>query len=184
MTPDAARALLGVALDADWETVRRRYRERIRVVHPDVSGGSAEEAAALNVAFATLVRARREPAAPPVGESPLMSSRAIAVDVALVGNDTLMIDAPPDETFRRVLAGLDLIGEISYIDRSAPIAEAIVVLDDGTSHSLVVTFQGRGLATEVFATLEALEAVASSSPEQVLHTLARFIPPSGNWPPT
>ncbi len=177
MTPDAARALLGVPLGADWEVVRRHYRERIRVVHPDVSGGSASEAAELNVAFATLVRARREPASPPIDEPPSPPPvTPVAADVSLLGIDTLLIEAPPDETFRRVLAGLDLIGEISYVDRSAPIAEAIVVLDDGSSHSLVVSFQGRGLATEVFATLEAIETVASSSPERVLQTLARFIP--------
>ena len=182
MTPAEARALIGVDEHAPWEVIRVRYRERIRLVHPDLTGGSGAEAARVNVAFATLVRARRAGSEPaPVDTTPGETGAAVrplSADIRLVDGDTLLIAAPPDETFRRVLAGLDLIGEVSYVDRSGPIAEAIVVLDDGSSHSLVVSFQGRGLTTEVFATLESIETVATAVPEQVLRTLARFIPPA------
>lgn len=183
MTPTEARTLLGVTDQSDWEHVRRRYRERIRSVHPDVTGGSPAEAATVNLAFATLVRARRSGATdPPPRPRPDRTdtpTRPLSADVSLVGDDTLVVIAPPDETFRRVLAGLDLIGEISYVDRSGPIVETVVVLEDGSSHSLVITFQGRGIgSTEVFATLESIQTVAAGSPAQVLRTLARFIPPS------
>lgn len=177
---DRARATLGVDADAEWATIRSEYRRRIREAHPDVAGGDHERATALNRALAVLLQARAEGTlhAPretptPVPESP---RQRLADDVHLVGNDTLIVDAPPDETLRRVVAGLDRIGEVTYLDRSGPIAEAIVVLEDGSSHSLVVTFQGRGPSTEVFATLEAIQRVGSSNPGAVLRTLARFIP--------
>jgi len=173
VTPDEARKLLGVARQTEWELVRRSYRSRIRAAHPDVVGGSAAEAADLNIAFAALVRERRAGGSVDVPEHQTLTN-----DVNLVGDDTLIVDAPPDETFGRVLVALDLIGEVSYVDRTGPIAEAIVVLDDGTSHSLVVSFQGRGLGTEVFATLESIERVSSVPPHQVLRTLVRFIPPA------
>jgi len=157
--------------------VRRSYRARIRAAHPDVVGGSATVAADLNIAFATLVRERRAGGSADEPE-PTVPHQTLTSDVNLLGDDTLVVDAPPDETFGRVLVALDLIGEVSYVDRTGPIAEAIVVLDDGTSHSLVVSFQGRGPGTEVFATLESIERVSSVAPHQVLRTLARFIPPA------
>lgn len=183
MTPAEACELLGVDPGTDWDHVRQRYRDRIRRAHPDVSGGSTAQAAALNVAFATLVRERRNrdatgPTEPGAAAQPVAPPQTISADVALVDGHTLVVEAPPDETFARVLVALDLIGEISYVDRTGPIAEAVVVLEDGTSHSLVVSFQGRGLGTEVFATLESIETVASAPPAQVLRTLARFIPPA------
>lgn len=182
MDVPVARRVLGVDPTTEWDDVRLRYRALIRRAHPDVEGGSTERATELNLAFATLLRARREPPpATPVADRepapPPPPRRALADDVVLLGDDTLLVEDPPDETFRRVLAGLDRVAEITYVDRSGPIAEAVVVLDDGTSHSLVVSFQGRGATTEVFATLEALETVGRSSPRQVLSTLARFIPP-------
>lgn len=40
--------LLGVAPDADVATITRRYRQLMRVSHPDTPTGSQEQAAALN----------------------------------------------------------------------------------------------------------------------------------------
>ena len=53
LTPVYALALLGLGEDASTDDVRRAYRERMLLYHPD-SGGSSEFAARLNEAVATL----------------------------------------------------------------------------------------------------------------------------------
>ena len=50
-----ARAVLGVAPDADAETIRAAHRRLITAVHPD-RGGSAELARRINLARDTLLR--------------------------------------------------------------------------------------------------------------------------------
>lgn len=50
-----ARAVLGVAPDADAETIRAAHRRLIAAVHPD-RGGSAELARRINLARDTLLR--------------------------------------------------------------------------------------------------------------------------------
>ncbi len=54
MSPDDARALLGVSADADLAQIRDAHRRLIAKVHPD-SGGSAELASRVNLARDTLV---------------------------------------------------------------------------------------------------------------------------------
>ncbi|MDQ3139802.1 MAG: J domain-containing protein [Pseudomonadota bacterium] len=54
MTPETARALLGVAEDASLADIRDAHRRLIAKVHPD-KGGSAELANRVNVARDTLV---------------------------------------------------------------------------------------------------------------------------------
>ena len=183
MDTTEAFSLLGVSAADDWATVRAAYRQRIRQAHPDVVTGQAEAAARINAAYTYLARARRTGTAPAAplprptrAPAPPRPRRAIAADVELLGTDTLIMQTPPDETFARLLVALDRLGEITFVDRSCPIVEAVLVLDDGTSHSLVLTIQGRGASTEVFATLEALTTVASRDPSLVLRQLAQFIP--------
>lgn len=93
------------------------------------------------------------------------------VGVVIVGTDTLLLAAPPDEAFARMLEAAHAVGAVTYVDRSCSIFEAVVRLD-GESCSLVVTLQGRAHGTEAFLTLESLERVASHSPEPVVHQLA------------
>src|SRR3954452_20324077 len=60
-----ARAVLGVATDADWDAVRTAYRRLVRAHHPDVQaadgvpagdGDASARTARLNVAVAVLRR--------------------------------------------------------------------------------------------------------------------------------
>jgi len=67
------------------------------------------------------------------------------------------------------------VGDISYLDRSSAIFEAVMTLDDGTHASFVVSLQWRAhdATCEAFCTLEAL-----SRPEHldVSGVLAQLIP--------
>jgi hypothetical protein len=183
----AARAALGVRVDDAWDVVRDAYRDQIRRWHPDVAGAAGvARSVELNAAYRTLALARREgrlhevdgpPAwsGPSSGPTQPSSPRAAgdppravrpewsppvgpAPDVRRLDHDTLVLSSTPDETFRRLVEATHEIGEISYLDRSSAIFEAVVTLDDGSAASFVVSLQWRAhdASCEAFCTLEAL----------------------------
>ena len=97
----------------------------------------------------------------------------------LLTRDTLVLSSPPDETFRRLVEATHELGEISYLDRSSAIFEAILQLDDGTHASFVVSLQWRAhdATCEAFCTLEALERSEHLDVSGILTQLLPHIPP-------
>jgi hypothetical protein len=172
-----ARSVLGVTASDGWDVVRAAYRRRIRAAHPDTHGaGSTPAATRLNQAYAVLSRAKRggrlhapvgAPAGPPAPPPPPPPPAPPPVGLAVVGGDTLLLAAPPDEAFALLLEAGHRVGEVSYVDRSCAIFE-VVVRQDGETCSLLVTLQGRAHGTEAFLTLEALERPASLPPDRVV----------------
>jgi hypothetical protein len=168
-----ARTVLGVAAGDGWAEVRTAYRRAIRAAHPDTHGRAATATAVrLNEAYAVLRRARQAgvfdapppAAAPPPPPPPPPPPQ---VGVAVAGNDTILLAAPPDEAFALLLEAAHHVGNVSYVDRSCAIFEA-VIRQDGETCSLVVTLQGRAHGTEAFLTLEAMERAASLPTDRVL----------------
>jgi hypothetical protein len=96
------------------------------------------------------------------------------VGSAVVGEDTLLLAAPPPEAFALLLEAGHRIGSVSYVDRSCGIFE-VVVNQAGETCSLLVTLQGRGHGTEVVFALESLERAASLSPEPYARRLAEML---------
>lgn len=172
-----ARIVLGVAAGDGWTEVRTAYRRAIRAAHPDTHGGGAPATAVrLNEAYAVLRRARQAgtldaPSPPPPPPPPPPT-----VGVAIAGNDTLLLAAPPDEAFAVLLEGAHRVGNVSYVDRGCAIFEAVVRQDDETC-SLVVTLQGRAHGTEAFLTLEAMERAASLPTDRILARLVDALAP-------
>ena len=78
--------------------------------------------------------------------------------VARLDADSLLVLAPADETFRWLLDAAHDVGEVTYVDRSMPIAEVLCTFEGEPATSLVLTLQGRGEGTEVFCTVESIEA--------------------------
>jgi hypothetical protein len=171
-----ARRVLEVAESDGWDVVRASYRRLIRAAHPDRAGGTTRAAVRLNEAYAVLSRARRHgspvgtraapagaprPPGPPPPPPPPAPPR---VGTAVVGEDTLLLAAPPPEAFALLLEAGHRIGSVSYVDRSCGIFE-VVVHESGETCSLLVTLQGRGHGTEAVFALESLERAASLSPE-------------------
>jgi hypothetical protein len=179
-----ARSVLGVGEADGWEVVRRSYRRRIRAAHPDTqkAGATTAAAAMLNEAYAVLSRAKRagrlHVQVPTAAAAPAYTEHAEAappvVGVALVGDDTLLLAAPPDEAFPLLLEAGHRVGEVSYVDRSCSIFE-VVVRQDGETCSLLVTTQGRAHGTEAFLTLEAMERPASLDPSRVVRRMLRAL---------
>jgi hypothetical protein len=176
-----ARAVLGVGDGDGWDVVRLAYRRRIRAAHPDVHGaGATPVAARLNEAYAVLSRAKRASAATPA-PTPATTPPAPAppapppVGVRVVGGDTLLLAAPPDEAFALLLEAGHRVGNVSYVDRACAIFE-VVVRQDGETCSLVVTLQGRAHGTEAVLTLEAMERPASLPPDRVVARVVAALP--------
>lgn len=174
-----ARAVLGVSLDDEWDEIRASYRRLIRVAHPDVAvEAQPHGAAALNEAYAVLSRARRERTARPGAASPAPPCPPArpappappATGAQVLGDDTLLLAAPPEEAFGALLDAGHHLGAISYVDRSCAIFEVIVRLD-GESCSLLVTLQPRGHGTEALLSVESLSRVASHSPAPMARAL-------------
>ena len=192
-----ARSVLGVTATDDWRTVRDAYRALIRTTHPDVVGpAGAARTLEVNAAYRTLVLARREgrlhqseppaeparrapTAPPPATRPPAAGDRLVADDVRLAGGDTIVLSSPPAETFRRLVEAAHALGELSYVDRSSAIFEAVLQLEDGNHASLVVSLQWRAhdATCEAFCTLEALDRAEQLDVSGVVEQLVPFIPP-------
>jgi hypothetical protein len=177
MDVPAARAALGLGPRPTWEEVRAAYRSRISTAHPDRAGGTTERASTLNAAYTTLVRARRDgrleegpSPSPPAGDR-AHDRRAATIPPEVLDGDTVRLHLPPDEAFVRLLEAADEIGDVTYVDRSCAIFEALVAVAGEGTCSLVVTLQGRSHGTDAFCTLEAIEHVASPPVRHVVEAL-------------
>ena len=170
MTPAEAARILGVSAQATPDEVRIAYRSQIRTHHPDRAGAtSAGRAAAITEAYRVLVERGpaepveeaevRRPATGPV--PPRAATEELAYGAPPVGRvdaDTLALGAPADESFRWLLDAAHDVGEITYVDRSMPIMEVLCRFEGEPATSLLLTLQGRGERTEVFCTVESIEA--------------------------
>lgn len=170
MTPAEAARILGVSAQATPDEVRIAYRSQIRTHHPDRAGAtSAGRAAAITEAYRVLVERGpaepveeaevRRPATGPV--PPRAATEELVYGAPPVGRvdaDTLALGAPADESFRWLLDAAHDVGEITYVDRSMPIMEVLCRFEGEPATSLLLTLQGRGERTEVFCTVESIEA--------------------------
>jgi hypothetical protein len=168
VTPAEAAAVLGIDPSASAAEIRAAYRARIRIHHPDRAGNASQDRAArIIAAYRVLVTAPATAKAPPApapsgarkppprAASPRPTT---APPVHRIDADTLRLDAPADETFRWLLDAAHDVGEITYVDRSMPIMEVLCRFEQEPATSLLLTLQGRGDGTEVFATVESIEA--------------------------
>lgn len=193
MELDVAVSILGVKPGMTLAEVRVVYRDKLRITHPDVRDGdtSADEAgratALLNEAFTTIRLVVEErgfvPVSTPATSADDSSARTVpqsnaashnggsAVDASIESGDTLSIDAPPDEAFAFLLEASSRLGGIGYIDRSLGILEVIVRFEGGPSCSVLMTLQGRAFGTDVFCTMDSIEAAPTPPFAPVMEAL-------------
>jgi len=171
MEAAAARSQLGLGPAPTWPEVRVAYRARIAAAHPDRAGGDTDRAALVNAAYATLEQIHLEgrlhqgavPARTPAPSPHARPAAAEPLDEPpeVLDGDTVHLHAPLDEAFIRILEACHHIGDVTYVDRSCAILEALVRVEGEGVCSLVITLQGRADGTDAFCTLEAIEHVAS-----------------------
>jgi len=174
-----ARAELGLGPAPTWAQVRIAYRAQIAASHPDRPGGDAARAALVTEAYATLELAHREgrlaerppasPAPPPAAPRPPVEPLDEPPEV--LDGDTVHLAAPPDEAFARLVDACHRIGDVTYIDRSCAILEALLPVDGEGVCSLVISLQGRADGTDAFCTLEAIEHVGSPPVRPIVERL-------------
>lgn len=172
-----ALAVLGVEPGADADEVRSAYLAGIREHHPDL--GSPGEApadrarrhlrtSAVIDAYEVVRRAMADgdgtvpepppPPAPVAATVPPATPYQAAVEAELLDGETIAIDAPPGEAFALLYEAASRVGNVAYVDRQLDILEIIVRFEGGPSCSVVMTTQGRAHHTEVFCTMESIEA--------------------------
>jgi hypothetical protein len=202
VTPAEAARILGVGRSATPDEVRVAYRSQMRTHHPDRAGAaSAGRAASIVEAYRVLSEAgRAEPSEPPTATARPTSHGPVppraagdgsafgAPPVGRVDADTLTLGAPADESFRWLLDAAHDVGEITYVDRSMPIMEVLCRFEGEPATSLLLTLQGRGERTDVFCTVESIEARPAPPTSAVVDLLElalhrRRSPPPPTGPP-
>jgi hypothetical protein len=186
MTYAEALGVLGLQPGAAWAEVRAAYRGLIREHHPDRAGEDAtERAAEITEAYTVLETTWDDAPATTSG-----AGQAGATDrddatpppqavwdggtVEVLG-DSIALDTDPESAFSVLLDAAHDIGEVSFVDSSIGLVEAVVKFAGTPSCSLVVSLQGRHDHVEAFCTIESLEGSPPPSVHAVVEVLADLV---------
>ena len=170
-----ARSVLGVIPTASAEELRSAYRQRLFAVHPDHSGHTGDGVRTVISAYRTLTSQLVIAPEPVPVEAPAPANDLHADDlrgddlhadeVWLIGPDTIALAMPADDAYLRLLEVAHRIGDVTYVDRSCALMEALLRTKDGTTLSLVISLQGRALGhSEAFLTIEPVDLVRGPLP--------------------
>ncbi len=85
---------------------------------------------------------------------------------------SLLVDAPADETYERLLEAIEVVGDPTYVDPDSGLLQIIVTSEGEGSCYPTFSLQGRAIGTEVFSTIERLDGVAAADPWPILSLLA------------
>lgn len=177
MSPEVSAVELGEALGtlrvqapADWEDVRAAYRDQLMASHPDRTGGTDAEGRTAEVvaAFRLLREATAEGAIPLASvlakaaeraaeEIRLARNAAVPATVSDAGTPAVVLTSATADVWGRVQEAMSIEGDISGVDRSAGLIQAVISVTGFAPAQLTaeVTPTGAGDA-EVLFTLEAL----------------------------
>ena len=185
VTLGEALALLGLAPSTtDPAVVRAAYLAAIRQAHPDVNeaANATTASARLTVAYTVITRALADgqtgPSAPPPPEPepaapPRHEPVVITVDVRVIADDTIEVAAPPDLTFAWLVQTGHVVGDVTFLDRSAALLQILVSFVDEPVCQMIFDLQGRAAhgTTEVFCTIDSIE----DRPAPPIDAVTRFI---------
>jgi hypothetical protein len=185
---DAAEALevLGLRGGTDLAGVRAAYRGLVRAAHPDLVPDDDQahaRTARLTEAYEVVVAlvgehgttpdatAAPEPAPPPPPPPPSGPPAEPTMEVSALDEGTIALALPTPEAYAVLYEAAGRVGEVAYYDRRLGILEIIVRFEGGPSCSVVMTLQGRAHHTEVFCTMESIEATPAPSIAPVIDAL-------------
>jgi hypothetical protein len=173
---DEALALLGLTDPFDAVQLRLAYRAAARLLHPDrpdAPPDATERMVAVNLAHGLLGGTHDTVPGPPPAPAPArQASHVDRLGVELGEDGTLLVDAPAEETFERLLEAVEAIGDPTYVDTDAGLLQIIVGHDDATFSYLTFSLQGRAAGTEVFTTVERLDGGRPDDPWPLLEQVA------------
>lgn len=144
--------------------------------HPDVAGddpNATGRAAELTAAYRRLTtpQSAPRPAAPP--DPP--PGRDDPPHAQVRADGVLIVEAPGNETFLRVLEALETIGDVTYRDRSGGYLQAIIQPADGPLCTMVVAVEPRAVDTVVSVSLDSMDGNPAPSVDAILHELATLV---------
>lgn len=167
-----ALAVLGLGASATWTEIRRAYRDRVRVAHPDIEAtdrlGATGRTAALNVAFDTLA------AATAGGSRPLPEPEPPPAPVPAATPITLR--AGPGDVFVQLLEAAHEIGEVGYMDPEAGLIQILLGAGPAASQLLISVDQDREPPTASF-TLDSPGGEEPPPIQSVVDELAALLRP-------
>ncbi|MGH9184812.1 MAG: hypothetical protein ACRD0U_03180 [Acidimicrobiales bacterium] len=176
MDEAAARRTLGVGPSAGHEEVRAAFRRLIRFRHPDVAGPGAGSATIdLIAAYRRLRSVDPAPRPPSVSVSP---PTRVEVRVRLgivVEGSTILVGLPRQQVWGALLEAADRLGEVTYVDASAGLIEAVVEFIDWPVCSVVLTALRRPHRSEVTCTVEALSGDPAPPEDAVARLVADHV---------
>jgi hypothetical protein len=173
---DVARRVLGVSPGASATELRHAYWSLMRRHHPDVAGNDPDttaQAAALASAYSLLMRPTTEGSPPRSARPRPPADDPPSTEVRTDG--VVIVEAPGNETFLRVLDALETMGDVTYRDRSGGYLQAIVQPDGGPLCTMVVVIEPRSIDTVVLVSLDSMDSNDAPPVEPILHEIARLV---------
>lgn len=192
-----AREVLALTDGVTLDEVRTAYRRLLHVHHPDVAPEADAQArtAVLIQAYEVVVAWAAEhgtsgdvlrwpapPTPPPAASRPpghapheRPDEPFDVVDAQALDEDTIAVDAPPPEAYAALFEAASRVGNIAYVDRQLGIIETMVRFEGGPTCSVVMTLQGRATYTEVFCTMESIEAAPAPPIAPVIDALVEAL---------
>ena len=152
--PDAWHQL-GISPTSDTREIRAAFLGRLHLVHPDRSESpqANDDTVALTAAYRLVVEHVTTTAAD------TDASMRPVVPIGMVGDDTIAVALPPDETFTLLIEAAHRLGEITHVEASSGMLQLIVEFVEAPTCQLLMTVQRRAATvTEVICTVESLEA--------------------------
>lgn len=153
-----AWAILDIKPCEDAQIVRSRYMALLLATHPDVSHHTDATAATaeLNTAFRIISRSMlgqvtpRAPAPTGFGGDDM--------GIVLIDDDTIGVDAPPSETYFRLVEACHRLGEVTHVEPGSGLLSVVISFVDAPTCQLLLTLQGRATGlTEIFCAIESIE---------------------------
>lgn len=168
MDETSARIVLGIGQTIDAATLRQRFRSILREVHPDLnaSADGAQRTRDVVEAFRVVRETLRTEATSETEKRIDATFAKFATFATLLDDETLVVDAPPDEVYSELVGVGHEIGSVTYLDRDEQqILEVLLTTTGGDTISLVISLQGRSNGvTEAFLTLEPLDVSVRELP--------------------
>ncbi|MCD9622987.1 hypothetical protein [Rhabdothermincola salaria] len=191
MSLTEALGVLGVVPGTPLADVRLVYRSLVRRSHPDLrhEPDATARTARITAAFATVRAATLatggELVPAPAPTPPSASARTAAegrpptgapgpteaTEADTVDGDTIAITVPPSEAFALLLDAAARVGSVGYVDRQLGLLEVLVRFEGGPTCSVLCTLQGRAFVTEVFCTMDSIEAAPAPPLRPVVEAL-------------
>lgn len=154
MNLDEAWRTLGLAPTDDTALLRRRYADRLRLLHPDrsTSTDAHERTVAITAAYRTILThlAREQTASPPA-----------LVPLAVDDDQAITVGLAPEMTFELITDAADRLGEITHLDPQDGLVQVTIDFLEAPACQLIASIEAAGpSATLVRCHLASLDSAA------------------------